>query len=188
MEGDRIIDVRGPAGRYVISNDTRMGAVFVEPTQTAASTVFSLFLSTEKQQNYLLQLKPCAKMSDSIVLKPIDVQNAEALQWESTSPYVSVIVDLIRAMVQRKTVEGYTLVSVAAAPLVWDALTTLTLQAIYRGAHLEGRLYTVRNSTDAEIHLSESLFYRSGDRAVALQRRVLAPHQSTYLYKVVSYG
>jgi len=205
VQNDRIYDVRGPSGAYVVSNDNREGAIFIQPTAAYVGKPFTLFIATEKNNNYVLHLNSksdavsnssvlphgTSRESDTLLLKPIDDVNPATVQWESSSPYLQMISDVMRMMAtddRDNRLEGYSRTAVAGKPWPLGSIATVTLKTIYRGAHVEGRVYAVTNRTKSRIRVSEREFYRSGDRAIAIKSMVIGPYQTTFLYKVVSRG
>ncbi|CAN5421279.1 hypothetical protein BH10PSE19_BH10PSE19_00160 [soil metagenome] len=185
VANDRILHVRGQQGAYFIKYDNNQGAVFIQPTEDYAKKSFTLFIATELNRNYVLQLTPKAQLSDMILLKPTDVVKQRAEHWEKSSSYTQGITNLISAMMNRTPPEGYVHTLVKGKTNSLGGITTFSLKEIYRGVHLEGRVYTVKNKTRYPLTLVENQFYQPGDRAIVLSSLIIPPSAYTLLYKVV---
>lgn len=189
VQNDRILNVRGPDGAYELKEDDSQGAIFIHPAQAYQKKPFSLFLATETNQNYVLHVTPQDKNADTILLKPLDAQNPEALHWETASPYTQAITHLMADMVNHQTPEGYAVNAMAKSKEQYlGDIAILTLVKVYQGAYLQGQVYRVTNRTAQTITLTEREFYQPSDRAIALTNLVIPPYGQTLLYKVVSHG
>ena len=187
---DRITLLRGKEGAYTTSNDNNTGTVFLKPNTTDSNQPFYVFITTEQNHNYLLQLTPTTQLSAGLlILKPSDQSIITAQHWEMDSPYMSKLSQLMAAMVSHTPPEGYEVIPVNAkkATTVGTQLKW-RLKTVYSGAYLQGKIYEVTNASKAPITLVERLFYQPGDRAIALQADTLTAGGKTFLYKVTRHG
>jgi type-F conjugative transfer system secretin TraK len=205
VDNDRILDIKGPSGVYTLQNDSQQGAVYLklipnsldatnsdgllkEPKEKSDVKPFSVFIATEQNHNYVLKLTPRNQSADTILLKPIDAFNQEAVRWESTSPYTEAITDLMSAMVKGKPPEGYGLEDVSSTKKQYlGSIAYARLVRVYSGAHLQGQVYELNNRTAAPLHVTESEFYKPGDRAISLSALNIDPAGQVLLYKVTSH-
>lgn len=186
VEGDRIAVLRGVEGAYTYSNDTNQGAVFLKPTEAYQKSSFYVFVTTEQHHNYILLLKPSAALrAGALILKPRVPKTAVTSRWEQDSPYEKTLTALLNSMRRGDSLEGYEIIAVNSkkAQKLGTQLQ-LRLKTIYAGAQLQGEIYEVANRTNNPVVLQERLFYRAGDRAIALRDFNVAPHNTTLLYKV----
>lgn len=189
VDQDRITNVRGPAGAYQMQNDNSQGAIFIQPTAAYQKKPFTLFIATEQNHNYVLRIIPRDQNADTILLQPQDAKNPQAAAWEQASPYTQSITQLMNAMANQATPEGYSRNNLIKSPqLPLGNLATIQLKQVYFGANLQGQIYQVTNKTQQTLYLNEREFYQVGDRAIALSNLVVPPKGQTYLYKVRSHG
>ncbi len=190
VENDRIAVLRGVEGAYTYSNDNTSGAVFLKPSEAYKTKPFYVFINTEKNHNYVLQLKPTSTLSAGIlVLKPRTPEIAVANSWDSHASYPQPLTQLMSDMVNRSTPEDYEVILVNAKKTESVGLwLTMRLKTLYSGSHLQGQIYEISNHSLFPVTLAERLFYQPGDRAIALQDEKLPAGGKTFLYKVVSHG
>ena len=136
----------------------------------------------------MLRLTPRDQSADTILLKPVYAVNPAASHWESASPYPEAITDLMSAMVKGSPPEGYGVEDIASSSKQYlGSIAYAKLIRVYSGAHLQGQVYRVTNRTSVPLHFTESEFYKSGDRAVALSALNVNPQGQVLLYKVTSH-
>ena len=189
VDNDRIANLRGPQSAYTIQNDNVQGAVFIQPINEYQTKPFTLFITTERNHNYMLRLTPQDKNADMILLKPVGVFNPTALAFEKSTAYLEAISALIHGMANGDMPEGYTQNTIENAKVQYlGNMASIQLKAIYSGAHLEGYVYQITNRTAGTLKLIENEFYETGVRAISLATLTLAPKAQTLLYKVKSHG
>lgn len=190
VENDRITVLRGQEGAYTDSNDNNSGSVFLKPTKAYQNKSFYVFISTEQNHHYVLQLTPSTKLSAGmLILKSHDQQISADEQWEIHSPYTALLARLMRDMINRKAPENFEVIPINAKnTLLKGTKLNFHLETIYSGAPLQGEIYEVTNPSKTPITITESLFYQPGDRAIALQENIIPAGSQTFLYKVTSHG
>lgn len=184
---DRILNVKGQPGAYNIDLDNRQGVIFVQPTPDYNKKTFTMFIATEQNRNYVLHLQPKNQKSDLIVLKPSEPIKDKAEHWENASSYTKTITDLIHAMMQKTPPEGYVTNTVQGKSHSIGGGLVYRLKEIYKGSHLEGRMYVVANRSAMPTFLNENQFFETGDRAIVLNSLTIPPHSNCLLYKVVAH-
>lgn len=188
IENDRIQNVRGPDGAYQIKADPNQGAIFIQPTADFQKKTFTIFLATEQNHNYVLELMPRDQNADMILLKPRGLKNPLAKRWETTSPYIEAITQLMKSMIYQDTLEGYAIETIAKSKRQhFNHNIDVQIKILYQGAHLQGVIYKVSNRTAQTITLNEYQFYQSRDRAIALSQSVIGPKAQALIYKVRSH-
>ena len=180
IDHGRITEMRGTDGIYEIdAKDLLQGALFFHVTASPPQP-FTVFIDAEHHHHYVLHLIPRDQDADTILLEP------KGTKPSSHAP--ALVTQLMKALASHSALKGYAITRETEASPSPLKETTLQLVSVYSGRHLTGHLYRVTNQTNAPLTLTEKAFYHPGDRAIALAALSLAPHASTWLYKVVNHG
>jgi conjugal transfer pilus assembly protein TraK len=187
---DRIQNVRGLEGAYLLTQDTKQGQIFIKPTSAYTNRPFNIFISTEKGRNFNLIIKTKELSGQDIALKSTTPSN-EAAKWEEASEYHQTLSKLISSMITGEVPIGYSVVypTKKIKPIKYTNKTTavtLTLQKTYFGKHLRGEVLLVQNLNNQSSQLIETNFYRPGTRAIALLEDRLPAKGQTMLFRVIS--
>lgn len=186
VTGDRIASLHGTSNAYVYKNDEVHGQVFIVPTIAYRHKPFSVFITTELGKTYGVTLNPRNTLVESIMLKPRSKRGG-ARRWETTSNYDEMIVRLMRYMVNGMSPEGYEVTKITKGKVYsLGHIATLKPLALYRGAHLRGEMYQCRNRLNHPITVTETEFYQTGTRAIAIDRHTIPAHGSAIVYGVMS--
>lgn len=189
VQGDRIQSVRGVKGAYTRENDNNSGEIYIQPTSFYQHHAFTLLMNTELGRHYTLLLNPMSVPSDTLMLVPRGVNEAQAAKFENSSPYEMTISHLIRDMRVGSRPEGYAVRAVNEKKrYLYGNIAYIKLKTIYQGLNLRGEIWEVTNTQARTITLSERDFYKVGTRAISLETMDVAPHGTTYLYRVVSHA
>lgn len=184
VENDRIIALHGTPGAYLYVNDEVNGEVFITPTPEYQNKNFSLFVSTENHHTFGLKLIPQNKLTETIMLKNLEVDKVKADKWENSGTYQAVIINLLRHMANQQVPDGYIICHPENSPKFKFRNFKIQLQAIYEGVHLNGKIYCLTNINSCPIQIIESQFYKPGVLAVTLQKYHLNPAESSLIYLV----
>ncbi len=187
--GDRISKTRGMDGMYDLKKDEGLGEIFIQPSQNALHRTFNLFLTTEQGHQYTLRLNPLNIPAETIELKPLSPAALVADHWEKNSPYSDVLIHLMQAMKNQIKPEGYAVISLA--PVKSKKLSpclTMQLLTLYRGNHLQGEIWKIKNEGRGIVRLNPRQFYVEDTRALSLTDESLECGAETLLYRVVSRG
>ena len=187
VTGDRIQATRGINGAYEIIKDDKQGMIFIKPSPYYASRPFNLFITTEIGRTYNLLLVPTDIPAETIEIKPKSPAIKIASKWEKNSPYVDKLIQLINAMVNELEPEGYAVSEVTTNPIRVKDIS-MQLVSVYRGSHLQGEVWCIKNISRHTIYLSPNQFFDKHVRAVALEREMLSCGDEVYLYKVGDHG
>lgn len=189
VQGDRIQSVRGVKGAYTRENDNNSGEIYIQPTPFYQHHAFTLLMNTELGRHYTLLLNPMSVPSDTLMLVPRGVNETQAAKYENSSPYEMTITHLIRDMRVGSRPEGYAVKTVNDKKrYLYGNIAYIKLKTIYQGLNLRGEIWEVTNTEAHTITLSEREFYKVGTRAISLETMDVAPHGTTYLYRVVSHA
>lgn len=186
VKSDRIQNVRGLEGAYILTKDTALGQVYIKPTLPYQVKPFNLFITTEKARNFNLFVKADGIAGQDIEIVP-STPSKEAEAWEKNSDYSQVLIKLITGMINDEAPSGY---SVAYPEKKVKAVKyknfTTKLKKHYLGKHLYGEVLLVQNQCNNPVNLAESMFYQVGTRAITLLSSTLPAGGQTMLFRVTS--
>lgn len=137
-----------------------------------------------KKGVYSITLIPRGIPSATIVIKDDQADRAEALQWETSFPYVKTLTTLIKSMYTEVPPDGYR-VERFEAPItpLWEG-TQLIHKFRYNGATLVGDVYELKNVSGQDMVVKPAEFYSKGVLAVSVDTEGLKDGQSTKVYVV----
>lgn len=160
-----------------ITNDSETGAIFVKPLDATADKPINLFVLSEKGYSYKLILVPDNVPSEQIIIMNPEIDlgrdNEEADAFEKSSPYHHTVTEIVRAMVNREALPGYTWHSASRGTRLDDVF--VKERQVFQGSSLKGVLLEVKNEGDVRAALKEGMFYEPGALAVYLPSRFLEP-------------
>lgn len=175
------IPTRDTLGKDGVSIEIEGRNAYVRLLPNASPTEYiQIYVATE-QGTYPLILIPADIPGETIIIRggAEDKKSAEA--WERSHDYETALKNLIRAMAQGGPAPpGYDkqLPEKNIKLQKWKE-TDIALTAEYRGGFMVGRVYLVRNISDAEIRLKGQEFYTEGVRAVAIESESLPKGATT---------
>ena len=186
VTGDRIQNVRGLEGAYILTKDASQGQVYIKPTPSYQSKPFNLFVTTEKARNFNLFVTATGIPGQDIELKPT-TPSREVESWEKNSDYSQILVKLIGSMVNDEVPSGYSVVypDKKTRTIKYDNFTT-KLQKRYLGKHLYGEMLLVQNRRNSALNLTEYMFYQVGTRAITILDSSLPAKGQTMVFRVIS--
>lgn len=189
VSGDRILNVRGLDGAYELKRDENLGEIFVQPTMYYQHKAFNLFITTEKSHTYNLFLTPLDVPAETIEIKPLSPSIKLADRWERNSPYGQTIIDLMSYMSNNEHPEGYAVINLGKVkPKKLNPCLTMQLLTIYRGDHLQGEIWLIKNEGRVSQYVHPKEFYQDDVRAASIVDETLLPGCETILYRVVDHG
>lgn len=209
VQEDRILNVFGVTGEYVLEADEDQGQIFIQPA-LGVTTPLSLTITTEGGYTQDLRLVPKHQSPEALIL----VQKEDSLSHKylaqgslpnlpTSSPHVPIsraeIEDLFQACKEEKILLGYKLIPIDWQKSVppssqWEASKNITFSPLLirelKGERLRGLTYDLKNTTDTPLTLSESVFIKSLDLkrssiiAVLIPKKSLIPGERTSIYVV----
>ena len=186
VKDDRIQNVRGLEGAYILTKDTLQGQVYIKPTPPYQTKPFNLFITTEKARNFNLFVSAKGISGQDIELKP-STPSKEAELWEKNSDYSQVLIKLITCMINDDVPSGYSVIypDKKTKAVKYDNFT-IKLQKRYLGKHLYGEVLLVQNRRNYPVSLTESMFYQTAARAVTILDSSIPANGQTMLFRVIS--
>lgn len=211
VSNDRITQIFGDEGTFESQNDEGTGQVFLKPTAENGAKSLSLTLITEQGLTQDLTLKPASASATTLILtrdlsdQSSSKQKAQGfrgdaswtahpqaqgfdLSFGKTLSLQEQILSILRQAIggQLPVIEdGLTFsddIRVKENPRA-DACDLSLTQSWQAGAYVV-QAFQVKNITETPLELQEKDFYRPGDLALSLQKRVLPIGEKTTLYVV----
>ncbi len=185
MDRGRIEKIVAPKGMLDIQADKERGEIFLKPLASASESM-SFFVRDDSGATFTLVATRRPIPGDTIVLKNASPRKlpGKGAHYLST-PFVERVKQLIKAMALGENTESYGIEDQNRSVELWRE-TNITLVKSFTAHDLYGEVYLVANASDEELRFHEREFMEFGDRvqAVALERLVLKPKASTFLYIV----
>lgn len=185
---DRITETYGVEGVFKLEKDEEQGSIFIMPIGFYKNNPFDLFVKTEHGHHYTLHFTPSDLESVTIALKPLSPAKKQASRWEVSAPYESTLINLIKHMMTNEEPDGYAVIALGNSQRI-DKQSSLVFQlmTIYRGDHLEGQVWSVKNSGTEPIDLEPTKLHKHNVLAAMFDRSTLRHNQVATLYLVISH-
>lgn len=207
VSNDRITQLFGDEGTFESQNDEGTGQVFLKPTAENGIKSLSLTLITEQGLTQDLTLKPTAKSATTLILtRDLSDQNLgkqkvqggfrDDAPWNAHPPAQGFDLSFGKALSLSEQILGILKQAIGGQlPATQDDLATsrenpqadacdLTLNHSWQAGAYIVLAFQVRNVTETPLELQERDFYRPGDLALSLNKRVLPIGEKAMLYVV----
>lgn len=184
VNGDKIIQFLSTDGQYQLSTDPMHGFVYIKPA-TSTKAIHAA-LTTQHGRVFQVTFRVRRMSPQTIQFMPPDSFKPRAKSWEQQTTYQTLLVDLVKAMVNGQSLDGYRIRHVQSKPSPLGNIGQLTLLATYQGAHLVGQVYQLMNITKKSLQLTPEQLYRNKTRAISLSSQVVPPNGQVMVYEVVS--
>ena len=172
--GERIQTVRGIEGNYTQNTDPKTGVVYLLPK---TEKPFRIFVSTDKGHHFDLLLKPVDGFVAGIVIGEKKTQSI-------LSENELAIFRLMKALATGQRPQ-HSRVSISQGPREpLSASLSVQLAKTLCLKNFEGKVFRIQNHSNHVVSLSDRILYRRSVRAIALAKKRLGPHQSTWVYTV----
>lgn len=183
---DQITHVICPSGFCISKNNgnDQSGAAYI---QLLTQNPFTLFISTQNGHHAALSVKSTQTVGKTLVLNPLS-STLKAQTWETESSYQTLLITLIRDMMNGTTPDGYgfTPINHAETQKIFDGRGSMQIQAVWSGNYLVGTSYLFKNLTDKPLTLPESAFYHTGVRLVASTDQTIPAGNTEIVYEIES--
>lgn len=165
VKGDRISNVFGATGDYVLEADEDQGQIFIRPADVSSFAFggvkpkpIHLTLVTEGGHTQDLRLLPQDKVPDAIILKTNEDIKQEVLKEKNSAPIMrEEVADLIRASRDGRIPLGYKSMPLDLQTLQGPYLLVKEL----KGEKLRCLTYEVKNQSSSSLVLSEEEFSKT---------------------------
>ncbi len=198
IDGSKITNVKYFKDELDVQKDDRTGQAFVEPLTTKKK--ITLFVTSESNKTYLLNLSPTGKAGDSIVIQEqTALMNQYRQQQQQLAnipkPVTTTQDSYIRAVkglmiaVANNNLAGQGVQGTEAyqeIPL-WNEVIFIRKKR-YTAADLYAEEYALTNVSGKQMVLDEREFAKSGVVSVAIMDHILPPGASTQVIITYSRG
>lgn len=190
VANDRIINVFGDDGAFVAQTDEHTGQVFIKPTSDNQQKPLSITIITENGLTQDLTLHPDQPSASSVILKSA-YQKSQHASEPRLAPGFS---KTSEHSIQEQTIHWLRKAVLGELPEFQGKYSTQkrthgTLHAKHERRYSAGALwidvFRLKNTAHQSESLLEKHFFKSGDLAISIQKRTLAPHETTLLYVLV---
>lgn len=182
-DGSRIDHIWGPQDRMTLEADTDSGQLFV---RAIGAKPFSLFVKADNGQTYTLLAAPKDIPAETVFLRP-PYRNSGKGAAERALPYIKRIERLAKALGRHALPEDMTPTQSSKVIPLWSEVH-FNREMTYTGDTLIGEVYRLTNLTDKEMRLEErefrSLAGTNPIAAIAIDRHLLKPHESTEVFVI----
>ena len=184
---DRIVNIFGDEGTFVVQTDEHTGQVFIKPTAENGDKPLSITLITENGVTQDLTLNPTKLKATTLILKPsqqVKQYNspAEGLLPGFTARNQTLQDQWIQIMKQAVLGE-LAVVETRMLPRARKVTGfNLSYDKCYQTGSLFVQVWTIKNITKAPQELQEQSFFKNGDLALSLAKRLLQPNEKTFVY------
>lgn len=172
FEGDRIKSLFKSDGDFTYDNDEQTGEIFIRPERDGSRKPLSFFVTTEQGGTYQLLLTPADVPSASVVLRPVNLNMAEARAWEGEAPYQQTLAALLKAIVTGQPPKGYVQDFKTENLRLGDFLVARRV-ARMEGANYRATAFRIVNQSSEPAEFSENQLFRSGVLAVSISAPVI---------------
>lgn len=179
VKGDRIANVFGLAGDFLLEADEDQGQVFIRPQGLGAERPISLTITTEGGKTQDLRLKPASKNPEALVLIEAKAHPHKKIERRPISR--EDIIELVKACKEGNVPQGFV---IRPVDLKEQTGSHIILREI-RNEHLVAQTLEITNPSPELIYLNEADY--GGERgtiAVSLSKKALKPGERGEAYVV----
>ena len=187
VTNDRIVNIFGDEGLFVTQADEETGQVFIKPTSDNGLKPLSISLTTENGFTQDLQLNPVEGNATTLILKSpqkITQQSPQELLLpgfsenhaeSQTNQWIAVMKQAVLGLLPESSL------NFSKAQRHLEGLQSKPEKSYQSGKFLV-QVWSLKNLNDTNQELLERNFYKPGDLAISLEKRVLAPKETGFLY------
>ena len=180
VKGDRITQVFGSSGTFIVDHDRESGHLYIKPTLANAMRPISISITTEKGLVQDLHLFPKAVPSETIFLKVKEKERGNHKNFKEE------VIDLMQKVVRGDLPSHYE-ASFDSNPLyLWKDIKTEIIQS-YRGSKYQAEVISFTNDTKSSVILHETQFLckEHPTLAVGIKQSFLEPGETSYIYRIL---
>lgn len=195
ISGARITQVKFKSKLVKVDTDEQNGQIFVYPigmnqpslttvqvgnlkTQKVVGSLVSIFVMDDQGRSFNLRLRLHAVPSETVLIKPL----ARTMDKSGSTDFTNQIVTFIEDMyLNQEHPDGYKVVEENTTIKLWKEVD-FELYKTYSNDMFTGSVFYIRNKTNKQITLAESLFWKVNTVAVAIEKPVLDPGEITRIF------
>ncbi len=180
VANSRIENIRGNDGELVVDADKAHGEIYVRPVNPMRPV--NLFVTSETGNTYTLLLTPKDVPGSTVVLRERGAKAASA-PAAGGADYQKNLEKLTLAMARSDMPRSVEVREKGTRVRLWKG-TTYTLEREYWTDQYVGEIYSLSNSGDDPIVMTEGEFFRDGVVAISVENMTLDKNESTNVYIV----
>ena len=198
VKEDRIQNVFGVAGEYVLETDENQGQIFIRPAQQENKKPFSLTLTTEKGRTQDLRLIPKDQPAEALILNPAEESQREISKAKKSPIFKEDVESLFEACRTGRIPLGYKSTPINLHSLQGQTPGPYKLIQELKGETLRCLTFEITNSLPplssegkkqvlklSEPQFAQSLPLRKHEViAVLMPKHTLYPGEKTHVYVV----
>ena len=183
VSNDKITHVLCPKDFCTTKFDSS-GSAYI---QLLTSNPLTLFISTVNGHQVSFSVTPKQSAGRTFVLNSLS-SDLKAKTWETESSYRTLLITLIRDMMNGTIPDGYgfTAVNHAASQKIFGGNGSMKIQAVWSGNYLVGIAYLFKNLSGKALTLPESAFYHTGIRLVSTTDQKVSAGGTEMVYEIES--
>ena len=189
VANDRIVNIFGDEGTFVTQTDEQSGQIFIKVTPENGDKPVALTLITENGITQDLSLIPTQTEASTVILKASKPLATQLLTenllpgfsrtQSPAEPWIQALKQAVLGTLSESQDKGH-------LPQRKREGFKLQHQKSYEAGPLTVQVWTLKNTTTLIQACLEQDFYQPGDKALSLEKRLLAPGEQILLYSVGS--
>ncbi len=184
LSGDRIKSTKFDLAELKVSQDDSLGEIYIQLLRPQQTKPINIFITSEQSFTYKLILYPKAIPAEQIIIKNDSVVSNSDSEISKTTKnsYQQQIIALLKAMRNKTKLESYQIInskkSIDLGDIEMKRLST------YKGQNFIGESFVLTNDSNKIINLEEKMFFKSGVRAIKIEKPNLLPDETTEIFIV----
>ena len=182
---DRIVNIFGDEGTFVVQTEEHTGQVFIKPTTENGDQPLAITLITENGITQDLTLNPIKLKPTTLILKPtsrVKQYNAPSEMSGFAARNQTLQDQWIQVMKQAVLGELAEVETRLVPKARKVAGFKLNYEKCYQAGSLLVQVWIIKNTTKTAQELPEKNFFKNGDLALSLLKRLLQPNEKTAMY------
>lgn len=183
VKDGRITSMNFPDGRLTVERNEEQGFAILRARD---DNPVSLIITTNSGQSHSIYLTPVQSGLDTILIKekPSAPKTLNSSSESKSDPQTKQVKRLILAMARsEKDFSDYLVEPDSRELSLWQE-ANFRLVDRYVGPEMSGMRFLLTNVSTTTMRLGEQEFYKQGVIAVSIDRHVLSPGETTYVYVV----
>lgn len=176
-----ISNIRGNDGELVVDADKDKGEVYIRPT--APERPVNVYVTSASGSTYTLLLTPKDIPGSTVVLRERGATTELRSTLNGTNDYLKSVEKLVLSMARNDIPRAVEIKEKGKKIPLWRG-TSYVIEREYWTDGLVGEIYTLTNTGNDPIVMTEGEFYRDGILAVSVETMSLNKDESTNVYIV----
>jgi len=184
LSGDRIRSTKFDLAELKVSQDDALGEIYIQLLRPGQTKPLNIFITSEQNFTYKLILYPKGIPAEQILIKNDSavVSSDSEISKTTKNSYQQQIIALLKAMRNKSKLESYQISnskkSIDLGDIEMKRITT------YKGQNFIGESFILVNDSNKILNLEEKMFFKSGTRAIKIEKPNLLPNEVTEIFIV----